>query len=243
MPRFTLPLDVAKEMARHLTPHASRDDVTPVLRGIMVGGERFGQYAYATDRYTAVRYDLTNMFTDEPDGEVWLPLSALTILHTVGKAALPYGNDMMNYFVVFETTQESAAIGRTTVEIEWRSEDKREVHWMRMFNAFGATGNFPPIANLFAKFIPGEVTRVGMMSEHLNKFYVNRYLPLRLTFASPTKEGGTSLVLVESGLRFKGLIQSTLLLDNAGFGTDIAMANLAVQQAAQAEVNPDADPS
>lgn len=242
MPRYTLPLVAAKEMARYLVPHVCRSSVTPALMGVVVGGERFGQHAFATDRYSLGRYDLTNLLTSGAEKEVWVPREALTILYTVGRHTLLYGHSLDNYHVSFDTTKISASMARTVVEITYRDGDLRELHWMRVFQANGATGNFPPTERLFESFIPGERTRFGSTAFNLAKFLVagQRADSLRLTHSKPENHNKTGLTLIENGDRFKGLLAENLLLGDNGFGTDLAMDNLKAHEAKQAEVKPDA---
>lgn len=235
MQQFTVSLPVAKQLAQALLPHIGRDAVTPVLGGIITGGERFGQHAFASDRYTVGRFDLTNLFSDEPTGEVWVPREALYAVSVLGKASLLYGNLVSSYHVTFRTGQENRE-WVTTVTVEYRPESgERIMHWMRVFGARGADGNFPPVDRLFESFIPGEVMRVGLGYEHLAKFrpIERNGMPLRITMPQEAKGNRAAPILIESGQRFKGLIQPNIIFENGmtGFGKDIAMENLAAEQA------------
>ncbi len=229
MDRIVMPLSVAKEMALMLLPHISTDGVTPVLTGAYIDG----QYAYATDRYTVGRYDLTSLLGEgRSETPIWIPREALAILRTIGKASLRWGNRMDSYHAIFETVKESGSTAYTTLEIEWRPVSGHpEVHWMRVFNANGATGNYPPVARLIDGFIPGEQMRVGLTPHHVAKFTSTQGRnpqPMRVTMsnapATNKKSGGP--ILIEVGLRFKGLIQPSIILDGFGYGADIAMDNL-----------------
>lgn len=249
MQSFTLPLLAAKQLAQALLPHVSRDDVTPVLGGIVLGGERFGQYAFASDRYTVGRYDLTNLFTDEPTGEVWVSREALSAVRALGPATLLHGKHAFpDYHVTFRTGQHKRE-WTTAVEVEYRpASGESDIHWMRVFGARGADGNFPPTDRLFETFIPGEVMRVGLGFEHLAKFrpLERNGMPLRITMPKPSTGNKAAPILVESGARFKGLIQPNLLFTGSngesGFGPDIAMDNLKAEQE-KAKAAPAEEPS
>lgn len=235
MDRIVMPLSVAKDVARALLPHAGHDNVTPTLTGVYFDG----QFALATNRYTVGRYDLTNLLADEStDGGVWVPREALASVLTVGKTTLRWGNRLQDYVVIFETVKESGSTAYTSVEIEWRPESGTpEVHWMRVFNANGATGNYPPVGNLIDRFQPGEQMRIGLSPSHLAMFVSpNRRdrNPMRVTMSAPvvdkTKSGGP--LLIEVGARFKGLIMPSHLFRPEDFGRDIAMENHETAQAA-----------
>ncbi|WP_291378886.1 hypothetical protein [Demequina sp.] len=55
---------------RAVFPHASRDKTLPILTGVNMVGDTL----VATDRYTmgAARFDLDDLFTVVPEGDVWL---------------------------------------------------------------------------------------------------------------------------------------------------------------------------
>lgn len=239
MERIVMPLEVAKQVARMILPHVGTDDVTPVLTGVYFES----QHAYATDRYSVGRFDLTNMLSDDStDGPVWVPREALAALRTVGKSTLRWGNRLLSYYVIFETVKESGSTAYTSVEIEWRPESgDPEVHWMRVFNANGATGNYPPVSRFFETFIPGEEMRFGMAPHNLAKFTSplgRTPEPIRVTMPATTS-GKSGPILIEVGNRFKGFAQPSLILNGNGFGADIAMDNLAAKQKSdEAEPSP-----
>lgn len=226
MPRITLRLTDAKELARAIAPHASRDDVTPVLTGIAVGGEH-GSFAYSTDRYTVGRYDLTNVLMDDgvPDEEMWIPRAALSWVMTIGKAWFlnPF---TPGYIVHFETVHRDSKLGAsyTSVTLEWRGEEVTEVHAMRTFPANGAKGNFPPVSRLFREFVRGATDRTTLKGEHLDKFVgYSKYAREIMQVTLP--EAPLRPVLIEIGKRFKGLIQPHLAIGPDPFGTDLAADN------------------
>jgi hypothetical protein len=236
MDRIVMPLEAAKNVARALLPHVGTDNVTPTLTGVYFDG----QFASATNRYTVGRYDLTNLLADgSTESGVWVPREALASVLTVGKTTLRWGNRLMDYVAIFETVKESGSTAYTSVEIEWRPvSGAPEVHWMRVFNANGATGNYPPVGRLIDGFQPGEQMRVGLHGDHLAKFTSltrRENAPLRVTLSkdpvvSGRKSGGP--MLIEVGSRFKGLIQPSLILNPESYGRDIAMENLETAKAA-----------
>lgn len=251
MEQFTLPLLAAKQMAQALLPHVGRDDVTPVLTGVLVGVGENRQYAFATDRYTVGRFDLSNLYTEEPTGEVWVHHKALSAVAALGKATLlDSDSNSTSYHVTFRTGKDELMRWTTTVTVEYRPDSERvpnQIHWMRVFGALGADGNYPPVSRLLESFLPGEQMRVGLSYEHLAKFRPTERngVPLRITLAkTPTGPGAKlSPILVESGTRFKGLIQPALLLNEAGYGEDLAMANRLRDEEAQAKAASATEPT
>jgi hypothetical protein len=243
VPSITLPLPDAKDMIAALLPHVAADIVTPVLTCVAVGGERFGQFAYATDRYTMGRYDLTNI-TDPVEEEVLIPREALAWVRSLGPKSLLYGGGP-DYKVTFYSHVTARGEHRCEVRMVWHPGDpdhSPEEHALRVFKNPGASGHFPPSSRLFDEFLPGEVSRLGIGATQIGKFtdYARRHhpAPMRVTLpkVKPSSRG-LDPVLIEIGRRFKGLLAPNLILDSTGFGHDLAEANAA--KAKESEPTPE----
>lgn len=242
MRRLTLPLLDAKEMAKALDPHISRDNVTPALTGIVVGGERHGQFAYATDRYSVGQFDLTNVATDPLDEELWIPRAALGWVSTIGPASLLHSPS--NYVVRFEAFSFDGVEVVIVTVIYHNVEGEEEVHLLRRFLAPMGKGAFPLVSRLFTEFLPGEAARFGVQGQHLDKFTgyaksMRNGTPMRVTMPATHVGGPAKPILIEIGGRFKGLIQPVTLV-GGGFGNDIAEENR--QRDIQARQEADAQP-
>jgi len=237
MPSITVPLADAKHLAAALLPHISTDLVTPVLTGFQVAGK----YAVATDRYTVARYDLTNVLVgaDEVPEPIWFPRAALAWVKTIGQASLLYDFATGRYHVRFSSVKHERYESSDYVQVEviWMGgEDEpnfEEVHLLRRFTTRGARGNFPSVDRLFEQFLPGETAVIGLGAEQVEKFtayakFANRPAPIKITFPRANATGNKLMPsLVEIGQRFKGLIQPNIILDNAGYGVDLAAENVA----------------
>lgn len=233
MPRIALRLIDAKEMARAIVPHVATDRFTPAITVAAIGGERFGSFIYATDRYTVGQYDLTNVLLDDgaPDEEMWIPRAALSWITTIGKAWLMW-DAMADYVVVIETAP-GANFAKTSVSFEYRPEGRDvEVHILRTFAA-PSQGNFPPVHRLLLEFLAGERAVTHLSPDHLSKFTgYGKYLrePMRVTMPVTSERWsrmGGGPILIEIGKRFKGVIQPTFSLDGRQFGKDLAADNAA----------------
>ena len=234
MPGITLTLHDAKRMAAALVPHISKDAVTPVLGGVVLGGKR-GNFAYASDRYTVGRYDLTNVVIgDMPEDDFFIPKTVLSAVRSLGPATLPNEIVMENYQLRIETL-EVDNLTYIVAKIMWRYEDGSDmVHWMRTWhsptNDKRRPSTFPAVDRLFAEAYPGAKRwRTHLGAEHLEKFIGYARLvssPIRLTMTGPSNSGKEdSPIVVEIGTRFKGLIQPIMVMDHHGFGADLVMDN------------------
>lgn len=253
MPGITLTLHDAKRLAAALVPHISKDDVTPVLGGVVLGGNR-GNFAYATDRYTVGRYDLTNVIVgDMPEEDFFIPKAVLSAVRSLGRATLPNEIVLENYQLRIETL-EVDKLTYIVAKIMWHSEDGSDmVHWMRTWHAPASkTSGFPPVDRLFAEAYPGaDRWRTHLDAAHLEKFIGYARLvssPIRLTMTGPNNMGKMdSPIVVEIGNRFKALIQPVMVMDNHGFGADLAVENLmrreAVADATTLQAEPEAEAS
>lgn len=243
MSSLILPLADAKQLAKAIVPHASRDNVTPVLTHVVVGGA-FGSFAFASDRYTIGRYDLTNVILgDVPEEDFFIPAKALQAVGMIGSASLPHDVSLSDYVVRFEVSgDDKAPLFSATVlfRTERDGEPVFVPHWMRtweMWFDLRRPLTFPNVRRLFDDFIPGERELVHLGSEHLEKFtgYARQYGlgPIRITLSAPTEGTKTAPILIESGRRFKGLIQEFLVISGEVFGHDLAAENKAKDQEAR----------
>lgn len=239
MSTLTLPLLDAKELSKALVPHVTRDNITPILTHIVVGGD-YGSFAYATDRYTIGRFDLTNIIVGEAPAETfWIPGAALAAVGNIGDKSLPDNMIALSeYRVQFERIQlseKSAAHFQVTVLSPSMEKDQEGVFypvWMRTWRVPSNPGNFPPLAKLFTDFLPSEREVIHLQAEQLSKFtsYAKTYKYiglLRITMTAPSGGRNVAPILVEIGNRFKGLVQESLVLDPKGFGRDLGADNKA----------------
>lgn len=240
-----MPLLDAKRLAAALLPHIDKDRITPVLNHVVFRhGSEGGVFAYASDRYTIGRYDLTNIVEGDFDG-MMIPRNVLAAVAVLGKATLP--RELNQYRVEFEQFASPSGFTYFSATAIWHNaEEMEDTHWQRRWDVIASRGGsdrFPNVEKLFAEFLPGEVSVVGLGPEHLEKFTgyarATRFTPIKVTLAA-TGEGRNRLAphLIEIGDRFKGLIQPNLLLNNTGYGTDLAAENVkrAAADAAKAEV-------
>jgi len=240
-----MPLLDAKRLAAALLPHIDKDRITPVLNHVVFRpGSEGGVFAYSSDRYTIGRYDLTNI-VDEVPGDMMIPRHVLSAVAVLGKATLP--RDLDQYRIEFEQFDSPSGFTYFSATAVWHNADEMEdTHWQRRWDVLpfrGGSDRFPPVEKLFAEFIPGEVSVIGLGPEQLEKFTgyarATRFTPIKVTLAA-TGEGRNRLAphLIEIGDRFKGLIQPNLLLSNTGYGTDLAAENVkrAAAEAEKAEV-------
>lgn len=224
MPAIALPIHDAKDMARALLPHVSREKYgPPALGGVYI--DAASQYAYATDRYTIGRYDLTNIPLGTPPGEaMWIPSEALSAVARLGRGTLLH-ESWLHYRVVFDVNKPGV-----TLRVERSLPDEPvaspDLEYLRKFLSVGSPDKFPPVSRLFDQFVEGEVSRVALTPEHMDKFSAyQKTNPMRIVFPAPGSETiRGKAILVEMGRRFKGLIQP-VLLTNKGFGADLAADN------------------
>jgi len=202
-----LPNDL-RDMTAALVPHAEdhRKSITPILQCIHIDPTK-GNYAWATNRYTAGRLNLRAF--DKlvmPEEPMLIPAYVLTILSRIGPGTLPAPFEQ--YVIRIEET----AKGIVT-QFVWASEDKEleEVHWQRVFFLHGRYGDFPPVQKLFDKFQETEVpTKIAVNGDGLDTFVnyaMRKHLPVRFT-----ADGGknTNPILVEIGTEFRGLIAPSI---------------------------------
>lgn len=256
MPGITLTLHDAKRLAAALVPHISKDPVSPVLDNVVLGGNR-GNFAYATDRYTVGRYDLTNVIVGEvPEEDFFIPKAVLSAIRSLGPTTLPNEIVMENYQLRIETL-EVDKLTYIVAKIIWHYEDGSDmVHWMRTWHAPTSDRRRPPffplVDRLFAETYPGaDRWRTHLDAEHLEKFTGYARLvssPIRLTMTGPNNMGkAESPILVEIGTRFKGLIQPIMVMDHHGFGADLAVDNVTrrdeVADATTLQAEPNAEAS
>lgn len=228
MPSVMMGLLDAKLLASALVPHASKDNVTPVLQHIVLGGHR-GNYAYATDRYTVGRYDLTGIIIGEmPTEEFFIPATVLSAVRSLGDATLVRLHAPMHYRVVFETL-EVGSVKYLQAKVLWHSEELGDmVHWMRTWD-MKSVNYFPPVERLYRTLKAGDVTSTLLSPEHVTKFtgYAKTIRETMLVTLTSGGLGGDKLspLLVEIGRRFKGLLQPNLLFNREPLGPDLIAEN------------------
>lgn len=239
MPSVMMGLLDAKLLASALVPHASRDDITPPIKNIVLGGEH-GNYAYATDRYTVGRYDLTHIVEDFPEEVLYIPRDLLSAIRSLGPASLVDHHTESNYRLVIETVD----IGKmkyTKAKVLWHDEELGDtLHWMRTWNTITDRG-FPPIGRLFQDLYEGGAGTALLGPEHVDKFtgYAKRIRErVAVSFTSSERTKNLSPILIEIGTRFKGLLQPNLLVRRDGLGPDLLAENAAAKAEAEAEVTP-----
>lgn len=244
MPTLVLPLIDAKLMASALVPHTARDEWTPGLSTVAVGIHD-GQFAYATDRYTCGRYDLTNVASQWPDERLLIPRDLLSAILTLGPRTLPAR--YVEYNAVIETygeplIGERAPSTRASLSIETKPVEESgegEMHYFRVFSAPKTDLKYPPVGALFDRWIPGKPVRnpVILNPEYLARFTTYAHKVRReMRVTLPPRgaiNGATSGVLVEVGARFKGILMpiNPFKRHLESFGTDLAAENLAREQA------------
>lgn len=219
-----IPLWDVRDMAAALVPHASKDDVTPTLTYIAVQGN----FAYSTDRYTVGRYDLTNVLKSEPNDEAFfIPARALSAVRMLGPATLP-GFNLQEYVVRFSVSSRDEKTRMIHVQVVWKSESDRipdEVHWMRTWFIPANKLIMPRVPRLFDEFTQGDRSRLTLGGDHLGKFTgYSKYKRSAMRVTLPAGEKNAP-VLVEIGMRFKGLIMPYTVIDSATFGVDLAAQN------------------
>lgn len=221
--KIELPLYAAKTMCKALLPHASRDNVTLALRGAWVTGK----FAYATDRYTVGRYDLTNLIEDEPTQALFLPLRALDTIARLGSSILPYGTLSEAQVVVegvWGSTSEHPWPDHVYVGVSEEVRDHTSTVWSRVFDATGADASRPPIERLFEKFVPGERAALDTTGEQMRKFAsfaASEREHMRITMPATSDSKFPAPVLIEIGMRFKGLLQPNVAIDDTAYGAPL----------------------
>ena len=234
MTGITLSIPDAKHIAAALLPHTDLKGFTPVLRCIVI---RDG-FAYASDRYTVGRYDLTNLIDDLPDEDFMIPGEVFSAIQRgLGNTTLPNTLFEPSYRVRIETVGFGEA-RYIQAKVVWQSEDLGEMlHWCRTWD-YRDWGTFPVVDRLFNEVMPGaDRWRVQLGPEHLSKFLPFANLirsNLRLTMTGLKLGKVESPILVECGPRFKGLVQPILDPNGTGFGTDLAVQNATATDAAAA---------
>lgn len=239
MPTLRLPLLDAKLMAAALIPLT--DEWRNSALGTVAVGHPDSQFAVASNRYVAGRYDLTNVASIYPETLMLIPVDLLSALLTIGPKTLieaPVQYDAS----IFVGSGPDGKKWQAQLTIALRDEDKEgPTHYMRVFNAVDQTLAFPPIARLFDQWVHGEeiVNPVVMNSEYLARFttYARRVGSLiRLSFPRRrSSSNGSDGVLVEVGTRFKGIIMPYLTTYNDAFGAyppDVNAERIAAEAAA-----------
>ena len=253
MPVIRMPLIVAKDMAAALLPHASRDKwerYRPL--GQVAVGITESQFAFAADRYTLGRFDLTNVATEWPDKPMFIPRDLLSVIGTLGSATLY--DDLTKYEVVIEVGENPTAEKRNGHKWEAAlkvrlldGDTPPQLHYLRVFRAMDQTLQHVPMNRLFEEWVTGDEVNPRTLIDptHLGKFagFARRdRRPMRITLPAnpPLGEGKHSPLLIEIGQRFKGLLMPFSARGIYEFGPDLAADNRARIEASK---HADPDPT
>ncbi len=215
MQTLTMPLTAAKLMCKAILPHISTDDITPSLTYALVEGN----YAFATDRYSVGRYDITNLADSGTDEPMLLPRKAVQFLASVGASVLLWDEAFYHARIEWMPHQHGR---RVQVALVYDINDADEFHLVRVFEG-GKDVKFPPVARLFEDLKAGAERRFITVGGQLDKFVAfsrsSRH-NLRVTTTRGGRADKLSPVLIEVGPRFKGLLQPTGDIGSS-FGNDI----------------------
>lgn len=165
---ITVPLADAIEAFTAVLPHASKDDVTPVLTCVQLSVQDDGKIAFvATDRYTVGRFRTEG--EGEPETKILLPREAAEWVAKITVKSLRYAADAPYRVTVTEHDKDEITVAissPTTSRIE-RSQSFKHP----------GTLNFPPVDRLFpaGDFLIGPAT--ALAPAHLVKLttYAAKY--------------------------------------------------------------------
>jgi hypothetical protein len=210
--------------------HASKDDFTPVIRGVYVTAE--GSLV-ATDRYTVGRYKpeydshdfMRPRFEGDDFGGAILPLDAVKWVAKMRATQLSGGKFAAGHHAVrfvFDSSTQSVLVALVQ-NVDWERFDEHEdasdaVVQQARFSLVG--GNFPPVDRLF----PNESTQyalsgpISLKMEFVSriatatKWLGDRSDVARFQFTKTDNPNKPGPVYVQVGERFDALIQPNLLL-------------------------------
>lgn len=232
MTSLVLRLNDIKMLSAAISPHISKDNVTPVLTHAVTGG-RFGNYVVASDRYTVGRYDMTNIIDESPEEEFFIPGVALKAIAAIGPASLP--NEIAyDYYRVHLEYLEVGKLHYLQARVVYVEGDEAPMtHWMRTWLIPGSSRfpmKFPSVDKFFESALSEPMEKVTLSGKHLEKFIGFARLNSDIIRVSSTKNVGTdnqhaSPVLVEIGPRFKAFIQPMTAFSADGFGPDLLALN------------------
>lgn len=241
MTTLVLRLDDMKELSTAISPHVSTDGVTPVLTGVVIGG-RFGNYAFASDRYTVGRFDLANILDgDAPEEDFFIPGVALKAIAAVGRTTLP--NEI--YYGHYRVHLEYLEVGKLhylQARIVWNDEGEEPemTHWMRTWLVPSSKGAFPSVHKFFERITSSPMARVVVNGAQLEKFTTYAKFKgegMRISSTEGMDNKVASPLLIEIGRRFKALLQPMTNFSSDGFGADLLSDNATRLATEKAEFN------
>ncbi|MFF8817838.1 hypothetical protein ACF07D_07565 [Leucobacter sp. NPDC015123] len=211
-PSVTLPLMEAIEACAAVLPHASKDDVTPVITTANLEGDRI----VATDRYTVGAFTLSQ----KASGPIMVPRQALDwIARTNPRTLVGHFAGMRPEAYQVRITGLTPGVSgpdllEEAVMVEILLEGKPE----RMQQFRPVTGTFPPIAErlLDVHEMATEVVPVNLGPEFIERVtgYAKKWrrgVPIRFTAGKSDNPNKPGVVRVSIG-KFNGLIQPNLLV-------------------------------
>lgn len=181
MSTLTIPLALMRDVATLLLPHASDDDITPVITTAALQQEDGKLWLIATDRYSVARYDLTGEAGVSLDGEpfliprdtmLWITRQLVTknLLNQYGAASeFNKGGYRLEIHQHSDDDGKSPWV-RVTLLRSGDSNISPEVEQLREF--IGVRGNYPPAGRLF-KEERTEVATVTLGADQLAKVVKN----------------------------------------------------------------------
>ena len=237
--KITLPLFEAIEACAAVLPHASTDDVTPVITCASITGDRI----VATDRYSVGTFKLSHQLDD--GAAIMLPLDALKwVARIVTKHLIddPRLMALDSYTVTIEAPESTtpgrppkfwpgvkpvtgaSAAGLAEAQA-WRDKQvvavsvESKQHGVEMLRKFRPVfGNFPPVGRLIDEHKPSrEHPTVALGPRQLEKFtgYAKKYhrdAALKFTLSATDNPNKPGPVFITIGDKFVGLLQPNLLL-------------------------------
>lgn len=231
---ITLPLHEALTAFKSVLPHASTDDITPIITALSIVStdDKTGSHLVATDRYSVGRYELSVPIGDLAEGVVGflVPRQAASWITRLTFGVLRYGKESWAQYRVRITQavdDEKPFVREVTVAlIHGQTEDvglgypafheDAQPEQLRVFDGLG--GNFPPVLRLF----PDETTKLGVERLALSPWLISRIAtsivaatgkktdPGHFTFTAATS-GKPGPVMVEAG-KLSMLIQPNSMI-------------------------------
>ena len=210
-------------------PHASKDEVTPVITGIRFDAE--GALA-ATDRYTVGAYKPEHVLVEADDAATFdgftLDRAGCVWLSKLRVAMLSGGKGMVPFYVIRARVED----GAVTLSVHSTGFDPNGTHTFgepstvpEMTASFSAiSGNYPPVVRLFPdaeKLASREAMNVPVSLRTAFLIRIDKAVKAvgergngvaRFQFMSTDNPSKPGPVFVTVGERFRALIQPNLLL-------------------------------
>ena len=222
---ITLPLAEAAEAVAAVTPHLSKDDVTPLITQAAIVTKDGTSHLVATDRYSVGTVKLTRS-PDDTENDMLLTLPVLGWIAAIKPTTLRKATVLDTRYAVRLTVTPTtpATSGFSLVELLVVSDpaadlsEATEVERSQRFDPpyVPATG-FPPVLRLFNLEPVTEASPVSLSLANLAK--ITAYMTKRnqreegakFTLLRSEQQGRPGPVLVEVGV-LRALLQPNLLL-------------------------------